>query len=202
MAQYKKGSVSIQHNSYTVSGNDTTWTSVIAATNNIFMVKGESNIYEIASYISPNCITLQQPYLNTNSTGIKYKDYLIVQNYTSNTHSPLIKNKDWNWTTLVTATLRNLDKELYKLGVTNTTTACNYLNLEAAPSGTFTSTLGGSYYTPHYSIKPVKGKVFYDSYYDKLLMYVGVTASAAPPSGGDASAASYWYPQWNIIGSS
>jgi hypothetical protein len=192
MSQYKKGTVSVDNNSMSVTGHGTKWTSSIAHSNYIFMVKGEVNQYYIDSFINSEQLTLKQPYINQSGLDITRQAYAIVQDYTDYSSFPLVTNKDYNWTGLITKTLRLIDTELYKLGDTFQVSA---LNLETIPSGTTIHlTSGEHFYIPHSSITAEEGTLILDESYG-LLLYTGEVGSGIP-SGCEHT---IWFPMWRRL---
>jgi hypothetical protein len=192
MSQYKKGTISVDNNSMSVTGHGTKWTSSIAQSNYIFMVKGEVNQYYIDSFINSEQLTLKQPYINQSGLDITRQAYAIVQDYTDYSLFPLVTNKDYNWTGLITKTLRLIDTELYKLGDTFPISA---LNLEVIQHGTTIQlTSGESFYIPHSSIVAEEGMLICDEY-NGLLLYTGEVGSGIP-SGGEST---IWFPIWKQL---
>jgi len=197
MAQYKTGTVSLQHDMHGVYGSNTNWTAAIAQVGNLFMIKGEPNIYKISGFVNQSRITLERRYQSLDGNDVLNKEYLIVQDYTTNMKLPLLYKTDWNWVPLINYAIRKIDTALYHYGVDEISAAgIDQLRFATVPSGSFTEVSGGwSYYTPHSSVPVKPGVLFFDGYYNSYLFCNGDTASACP-AGATSEDEKFYYTVW------
>jgi hypothetical protein len=170
MGQYQTGTVTISHNSPTVTGNNTTWVTDGIQAGWIFTIKGENNIYWISSVDDETQITLAQNYLNPDAEDIYKATYAIVQDYTDNYEWPKLSTGDYNWTEILRRSMHEIDKDFY-------TRYSKSIIFGVTPSGEFVSLSGQSIYVPHSSVVPRKGKMFYDDYHKAFLYYTGRSIS-------------------------
>lgn len=192
MGQYRTGTVSIDHNSTTVTGKGTTWVTDGSWNGYIFQVRGDQNIYWISSVSSTTELTLTQAYLNENAENINAEEYLIVQDYTTNYEWPSISTGDVSWPRILRRALQEIDRSFLERYISSMT-------FEAIPSGTMVSTSGASHYQVNSLITPRVGKLYYDVGYKTFLYYNGTMASGVTVHEGTGVSAAVWYPQWRKL---
>lgn len=110
MAQYRTGTVSVTNGSATVTGSGTLWESLTLVDSMIFKIKDEPAIYYIDEITDDTTIVLNQEYLGTTTSGLRY---LIVQDYTVNYGFPVIRQGDVNWSGLLSLAIHQLDNTVY-----------------------------------------------------------------------------------------
>ena len=148
--QYKVGTISIDNGSVTVSGSDTKWLANIDSSY-IFIVEGDDLFYEISSVDSDTRLTLLNSYNEINRTNVSYA---IIKDYTYFFQWPTISYGDVEWPTIITETLRRIDRDLYQPSENK---GSKYVVLE--PQGS----------TP----TETEGKLYYDSNENALMLYNG-----------------------------
>jgi len=192
MGQYRTGTVSIDHNSTTVIGKNTTWVTDGSWNGCIFKVRGEQNIYWISSVSSTTELTLTYAYLNEDAEDIWGEEYTIVQDYTTNYGWPYITVGDVDWPRILRRALQEIDRRFLERYIGSMT-------FETIPSGTMVTTSGASHYQVNPLIKPRVGKLFYDIGYKTFLYYNGTMASGVTVHEGTGVSAAVWYPQWRKL---
>jgi len=189
MAQYKTGTVSITHNTAIVTGTNTTWvTDGIQTTGPsswLFKIRTELNLYWIDSIDSETQITLAQNYINLDGVNIIGKEYIIMQDYTTNYGWPNITSGDYDWPIILNYTMHKMDQDFYARNV-------NYMRFSVIPSGANIPVSGGVIYRANESVERQVNRLFFDAYHEAFLYYTGAVMSASPVVEGDPT---IWYPQ-------
>jgi len=90
MSQYTTGTANVANGSATVNGVGTIWSSNVAA-GDLFIVVGDSVVYEVSSVTSNTQLTLSAPYANTSANGA---DYVISRDFTPLNNIPYINKGD------------------------------------------------------------------------------------------------------------
>lgn len=104
MAQYKTGTVDVTNGSAVVTGNGTSWTANVAASDG-FTVVGDGVAYDVASVDSDTQITLSSTYQGTSDTGVSYA---IWRDFTSPDNIPELSQGDLETATIFTRAMRRI----------------------------------------------------------------------------------------------
>lgn len=108
MSQYRTGSVKVQSGESTIIGTGTLWASQVEAAD-LFKMKSESVIYQVASVSDDTHIALSAPYNGTTRSGEQYQ---ITRDFTPNLNLPEVNPGDIDWPDNVTRALRTIDARI------------------------------------------------------------------------------------------
>lgn len=107
--QYTNGTISVNQGSVSVSGTGTLWLANIN-TDWVFVVEGDELFYEVSSIVNDTNLILTNPYAGTNKSNVSY---VITRDYTKFFGWPTIARGDTEWPTVLTETLRRIDRDLH-----------------------------------------------------------------------------------------
>ena len=105
MGQYKTGTVKVLSGEGAVEGTNTLWAANVEAAD-LFKMKNESVIYQVASVTDDTHLELSTTYNGTSRSGEQYQ---ITRDFTPNLKMPEINPGDIDWPDNVTKALRTID---------------------------------------------------------------------------------------------
>ena len=115
MAQYRVGTVSVVEGSPYVSGTGTLFDSVGITVGSLFNLDGANGWYYIGSVPSNSGLSLTTNYAGTTQSN---QNYVIIRDYLTPQHIPLMHKGDINWTSIFNEAMLRLQASITSAGGT------------------------------------------------------------------------------------